>query len=330
MNHIDFSAFGATDPLYDRGGDRIRWFCPWHVDEPTAIERALDMLTTLEREVKASRITARLFSKGGLDEEAMNILARRGFNIEARMAVADAQDGVITYVAKCLPGRNSGPEDVHSEQAMLGQIMAKPRKGGAAITEKFRQLIDFRVEKVNPETLSQTDATRLIALHHDAFPTFPYDFKSKLALMLRTPETYLMRQVRSTRNNQIYAFSNLEFNTITLDDGRNLRLAEYDNSMRATTCPDHVELSGLGAILRLRLAQDAYRREVDLCHAESRASLAAINGISYHLGMCFGGTLQKHLLISGQSTIDYISPSQFESMNVWYLNRTHLAALAED
>jgi hypothetical protein len=326
VNNINLSAFGSTQPVYDGGSGRIRWFCPWHVDEPNAIERALDMLGPLEREVKASRITVRLVSAGALDREAMSVLVHRGFKIEARMAVADTQN--VTYVARNFPGRHSAPEDLCSEKTMLRGIMAKPRKGGAAITREFQQLGDFHVEMVKPDTLSHADITRLIELHYDAFPDFPYNFERKLALMLRAPDIYVMCQVRSIKNDQIYAFSNLEINTVTLDDGKYLRLAEYDNSFRATSCPEHGELSGLGAILRFRLALEAYRRGADLCHAESRASLAAINSNSYHLGMCFGGTLQKHLLISGQTSIDYMSPSQFESMNVWYLNRTHLATLS--
>jgi hypothetical protein len=75
------------------------------------------------------------------------------------------------------------------------------------------------------------------------------------------------------------------------------------------------------------LARQASRRGVDLCHAESRAGLAAINGISHQIGMQFGGTLENHLLISGHSDIRRQAPSKFESMNVWYLNRAHLATL---
>ena len=80
-------------------------------------------------------------------------------------------------------------------------------------------------------------------------------------------------------------------------------------------------------MLRLELALRARDRGVDLCHAESRASLGAINRISYDLGMNFGGTLEKHLLISGPSDVNYQNPSRLESMHVWYLNRAQLAAL---
>lgn len=83
--------------------------------------------------------------------------------------VADSRGGVITYVAKCLPERYSDPVDVHSEEAMLAAIMARPRKGGAAITEAFQQLNDFRVETVNPDTLSHADTARLVTLHHSIY-----------------------------------------------------------------------------------------------------------------------------------------------------------------
>ena len=55
--------------------------------------------------------------------------------------------------------------------------------------------------------------------------------------------------------------------------------------------------------------------------------LAAINGNSYHMGMHFAGALKKHLLISGQSDIDYKAPTRFETMNAWYRNREDLMAI---
>jgi hypothetical protein len=144
--------------------------------------------------------------------------------------------------------------------------------------------------------------------------------------MLAKPSTYIMALVRSLSNQKIYSFSNLELNNVTLDDGSVLRLAEYDNTMRVSRCPDLGEVRGLGAILRVTLARQAGARGVDLCHAESRAGLASINAISYHSGMHFGGCLEHHLLISGKNDIRYDAPSRFQSMNVWYLNRQTLAA----
>jgi hypothetical protein len=268
-----------------------------------------------------------VISKGDLSPAVIEVLTGRDFHTEARMAIADAEARVITYIAKCHPDRKAAPVDFRSERSMLEGIVTRPRKGPIAIVEEFHQLNDFRVEMVRPNTLSPVDTERLIGLHCETFPTFPYNFEDKLALMLDNPDSYLMSQVRSVKNDKIYAFSNLELNTVPLDDGHQLRLAEYDNSMRVMACPDHGEIGGLGGYLRLQLATRARRRDVDLCHAESRAGLAAINGISYHLGMHFGGTLEKHLLISGRNNITYQTPSRFESMNVWYLNRTHLAAL---
>ena len=322
-----YSAFGSTEPVYDPGGERIRWFCPWQIAEMGALERALDTVADLAGTVCASRITFRVVSSGELSPDIIEVLTDRGFQIEARMAFSDANGRVITYLAQCHPERKSAQGDVRSEQALLGAIMARPRKGPATILREFRMLDEFRVEMIGPDSLSPSDTDRLIALHRETFPTFPYDFASKLALMLGAPNCYLMCLVRSLKNGKIYAFSNLEINTVTLEDGPQLRLAEYDNSMRVATCPDHGEVKGLGAILRLQLASLASRLDVDLCHAESRAALAAINGNSYHLGMHFGGTLEKHLLISGQHDISYQAPSRFESMNVWYLNRAQLATL---
>lgn len=325
MNHSNLSAFGSIDPVYDSTGDRIRWFCTWYVDVPGEMARALDTLTAKERERKPSRITARLVSRGALSGEATALLLSRGFVIEARMVVDETL--IISYVAKNSPQRQSHPQDACSEQALLRDIMIKPRKGAEAIRQLFSARGEFLIEMVNQETLSRSDIARLVELHHIAFPEFPYEFEHKLALMLAEPHTYALCQARSLRSGEIYAFSNLEITTVELNHHKTLRLAEYDNSFRATTSGDHAELGGLGSALRLQLAREAYRREVDLCHAESRASLVPINNISYHLGMCFGGALQQHLLISGQRSIDYVSPSPYESMNVWYLNRTHLAAL---
>jgi hypothetical protein len=321
----DYSAFGSTDPVYDRGGDRIRWFCPWYISDLALLERVLDTVADLQRHSSASRITVRVISKGDLSPGIVERLAGRGYRIEARMTLADGR--VITYIARCLPHRRSAPGDVRNERALLEGITVAPRKGPVVILENFHRRGDFCVEAVRPGTLSPADTDRLIKLHRKTFPTFPYDFGDKLALMLNAPDCYLMSQVRSIRNGQIVAFSNLEINTVALDDGSDLCLAEYDNSMRAETCADHGEISGLGAILRLELAKRAARRGVDLCHAESRTGLAAINSISYHLGMHFGGMLEQHLLISGRSDVSYQTPSRFESMNVWYLNRTHLTAL---
>lgn len=321
----EYSAFGATDPVYDPGGDRIRWFCPWYVHDLDTLQRALDTVAGLEGRVSVTRITVRLISRGDLSPCLVDALTCKGFQAEASMATADGR--VITYIARCHPRRKSVPGDVRGEAALLAGIMARSRKGPAAIAEEFRQLREFRVEMARPDTLSLADTDRLCGLHRKTFPTFPYDFENKLALMMSAPDSYLMCQVRSLKNNRIYAFSNLEFNTVVLDDGSNLCLAEYDNSMRVTTSPDHDDVQGLGAIIRLELARQASRRGVDLCHAESRAALAAINGISYHLGMQFGGTLENHLLISGSVDIRRQAPSKFESMNVWYLNRAHLAKL---
>lgn len=234
---------------------------------------------------------------------------------------------VMSYIGKCAASRRLSVDDVRQEKLLLDEVLAQDRKAPAKIVADFDDLNEFCVAVVAPDSLSPADIERLIWLHSETFPTFPYNFRKKLKIMLHNPATYLMVIVRSLLNEKIYAFSNLEQNTLKLDDGTHLCLAEYDNTMRIPSSPDHGVVNGLGGILRLQLARLAAQNKVDLCHSESRAGLAAINGISHQTGMHFGGALEKHLLISGQSDIDYQSPTRFETMNVWYLNRDHLLAL---
>lgn len=323
----DYSAFGSTDPVYDRAGDRVRWFCPWCISDRASLVRLLDAVAVLEQRERPGRVTIRVVSCGDLSPQALQFLGARGFQVEARMPLDDASGRVVTYIACLQDSRRSSPADSGSERALLADITAAAPKGAAAIREEFCQAGGFRVERVGPGTLTAADVDRLVGMHRETFPTFPYEFEHKLALMLAAPDAYLMSQVRSVSNGWIYAFSNLEINTVTLEDGSHLCLAEYDNTMRFATCPELGELKSLGALLRLELALRARDRGVDLCHAESRASLGAINRISYDLGMKFGGTLEKHVLISGPSDISYQHPSRCESMNVWYLNRAQLVAL---
>lgn len=241
--------------------------------------------------------------------------------------MSGARKLVISYIGKCEANRRSDIDDIRQEKFILDDILAQDRKAPARIVAEFDRLNDFRVATVAPDSLSPADIERLICIHSETFPTFPYDFRKKLGIMVRNPRTYLMVIVRSLLNKKVYAFSNLELNTLNLDDGTRLCLAEYDNTMRVTSCPDHGAVSGMGGILRLQLARLAVQNEADLCHSESRAGLAAINVNSYQIGMNFGGALEKHLLISGQSDIDYKAPTRFETMNVWYLNRADLTVL---
>ena len=288
--------------------------------------KALDNLASWEGRISVSRVTARIVSAGELPSGCEKLLSDRGFKLEARIPMSGARKLVISYVGKCGASRRSDFDDIRQEKLILDEILARDRKTPAKIVAEFDRLNDFRVETVTAVSLSPEDIERLVCMHSETFSTFPYDFSKKLGIMLRNPGTYLMAIVRSLLNKQIYAFSNLEFNTLKLDDGTRLCLAEYDNTMRVTSCPDHRAVSGLGGILRLQLARLAVRNEADLCHSESRAGVAAINGNSYQIGMHFGGALEKHLLISGQSDIEYKTPTRFETMNVWYLNREDLMA----
>lgn len=325
MPFSEYSAFGSTDPVHDQAGDRIRWFCPWYINDATSLERALATVEQADGAEKVGRVTVRLVSDLELPAVSIQLMTERGYRAEARMATADGR--VITYIAKCKPDRRSTAADTLSERTMLEGIINQPRKGARGIDQANQQLDGFRLEMVGPDTLSAADIDCLLALHREVFPTFPYDFQTKLALMMQSPDSYLMSQVRSVRNNLIYAFSNLEVNEVRLRDGNDLLLGEYDNSMAATNCPELGRVGGFGSILRLALARQANALGLDLCHAESRAGAAPINSISYHLGMQFGGTLEKHLLISGRNDINYQALSRFESMNVWYLNRNHMASL---
>lgn len=288
---------------------------------------ALDDLAGVEDRVSVSRVTVRIVTVGEPSAGCKELLADRGFKIEASIPLSEARKLVVTYIAKCSAGRQSDANDVREEKKLIAGILAGEKMSPSKIVAEFDRLRDFRVQTTVPERLSTADFERLVHIHKEAFPTFPYDFRKKLGLMLANRQAYPMVLVRSALNEEICAFSNLELNTIELDDGTRLNLAEYDNTMRLTSCGDHEDLSGLGRILRLKLAMLAARNDADLCYAESRAGLAAINQNSHQAGMRFGGALEKHVLISGQSNIDYKAPSCFETMNVWYLNREDLMAL---
>lgn len=326
MTDSAYSAFGSTDPVHDPGGERIRWFCPWLISGPGALGIALNRLAEVENGAPVSRTTFKVVSVADLPPECVQMLTREGLRIEAISPIGKPGGRVMSYIGKCSDDRKSKPADTRRERLILDAITARPRKGPSLILEEFRQLDGFRLELVEAGKLGATDIDCLVQLHRDVFPTFPYDFENKLDLMLANPSTYIMALIRSRQNQRIYSFSNLELNDVTLDDGSMLRLAEYDNTMRISRCPDLGKVGGLGAILRVTLARQAARRGVDLCHAESRTGLAAINAISYHSGMSFGGTLENHLLISGENDIRYDAPSRFQSMNVWYLNRPALEA----
>lgn len=320
MSDSAYSAFGSIQPVHDPTGERLRWFCPWLISGPAALKTALNRLAEAEGRVNVSRMTFRVVSDGDLSAECLQVLARGGFQIEATLQIDKPGGRVMSYIGKCSDDRKLLPADAVRERAVLEAIMARSRKGPAAILAEFGRLKEFRLEFVESGELGTADRERLVQMHRGAFPTFPYDFENKLDLMLASPSTYIMAVVRSRRNQRIYSFSNLELNNINLDDGSILRLAEYDNTMRISQCPDLGEVGGLGAILRVALARQAARCGVNLCHAESRTGLTAINVISYHSGMNFGGTLENHLLISGENDIRYDAPSRFQSMNVWYLN----------
>jgi len=320
MTDSAYSAFGSVHPVHDPAGERLRWFCPWLIRGPGALRKVLNRLAEVESGATVSRTTFRVVSEGDLSAECIRTLLQEEFRIEASLRIGKPGGRVMSFIGKCSHGRKLLPADAARERLVLEAIMARPRKGPATILAEFRQLGEFRLELVEAGQLGTRDMERLFQMHGDAFPTFPYDFANKLDLMLANPSTYIMVLVRSRRNQRIYSFSNLELNNITLDDGSTLRLAEYDNTMRISRCPDLGAVRGLGGIRRVALARKAAERGVDLCHAESRTGLAAINAISYHSGMSYGGTLENHLLISGENDICYDAPSRYQSMNVWYLN----------
>lgn len=320
MTDSRYSAFGSIQPVYDPAGERVRWFCPWLISGPGTLRSALNRVAEAKVGLNVSRTTFRVVSDGELSVECVQTLAQAGFQVEATLQIGRPGGRVMSYIGKCSDDRKTMPSDAVRERLVLEAIMAEPRKGPPTILSEFRRLEAFRVELVQAAGLGTGDIERLVQMHRAAFPTFPYDFENKLDQMLANPSTYVMALVRSRRNGYVYSFSNLELNKVNLDDGSVLRLAEYDNTMRIARCPDLGEVGGLGAVLRVTLAREAANRGVDLCHAESRTGLSAINAISYHSGMSFGGTLENHLLISGQNDIRYDAPSRFQSMNVWYLN----------
>jgi hypothetical protein len=330
MSNTAFSAFGSTEPSHDVAGERIRWFCPWRITTIADLKRALKMVESLETQVTAGRVTVRLVTHNGLLPECIGMLSAHGFWIEAKMALGDFRQTAIIYIAKCSNERRSKHADVRQETMVMDGIIARPRKGPASYFAELNRHGHFRVQAASQQTLSNEDKALLQTMHHQTFPTFPYDFADKLELMLERPDKYRMVVARSIPGNHIYAFSNLELNTVTLDDGSRLKLAEYDNSMRVNRHTAVAgEVFGLGGVLRLSLARQAGMLDVDLCYSESRACVVAINKLSWDGGMVFAGALEKHIRISGQRDIDYLAPSRFETMNAWYYNRDGLTRLAD-
>jgi hypothetical protein len=325
LKNTAFSAFGATHPVHDPAGQRVRWFCPWPMTNRESANRLLHELERYDTEPGVTRLTVRVLSFGEPDSACIEALNTGGFLAEASMKLAGDRNPVISYLGKCKPGRQASPEDRKQERTLVQNILSTPVKGPARIIRRFNQAGEFEVVQLLSGSLRKGDRSRLIAMHQAAFPTFPYDFGSKIELMLEAPETFLMVAIRSTVDQKIYAFSNLEINDLVMEGGQRFRLAEYDNSMRMESGAG--DANGLGSMLRLELARLAYRRNVDLCHSESRAGLFAINNISCQIGMNFGGALEKHLLISGKNDISYQAPSDFETMNVWFMNRQDLSAL---
>lgn len=329
MHKTAFSAFGATHPVHDPAGRRVRWFCPWPVENRHSAQRLADHLDEFESRDDVSRITVRVVSYGGLSAECMELFAGLGFLSEAVIPLAGDSNPVITYLGKCKSNRQSSEDDIRQERDLIRQVISAPPGEPQRILGQFNQGGNFRIERVGSESLGSDDKLQLIRMHRQVFPTFPYDFGQKLEIMIEAPETYLMVVARSISDGEIYSFSNLELNDFTLENGQQLSFAEFDNSMSKKPGVDRGEAYSMGSRVRLELARLAYQESVDLCHSESRAGLIAINAISHQIGMQFGGALQKHLLISGKSDIDYGKPSQFETMNVWYLNGQHLGMLEE-
>lgn len=329
MENSVFSAFGAMHPVHDRAGKRVRWFCPWPITDQQSIQRVLDELSDLETLDSVTRLTVRVLSFSQLSPLHINLFAERGYQTEALIQLAGTTNPVITYLGKCKPGRQANEIDARQERALIRKIESTPPKGPQRIARQFAQSGNFKLEKIRSGMLSTADRDQLIAMHQQVFPTFPYDFDSKLELMIKAPETYLMVAARSLTDGEIYSFSNLEINNLVLEGGHRFRFAEFDNSMSRKPGKDHGEVSALGSSVRLELARMAHQKQVDLCHSESRAGLIAINEISHQIGMRFGGALQRHLLISGKNDIDYQSPSNFETMNVWFLNSQDLALMEQ-
>lgn len=327
-DNIALSAFGATYPSHDPGGERVRWFCPEQILGPEELQRVLEAVSEYRHRVQASRSTVRVVSRGPLSTVSEAVARNQGYGIEARVSLGEPDDWVISYVGRCEPSRRESAVDLRKERQLVERLKRTPRCGAAEIDRVTDRHENLWVEEVTGADLSGTDIERLVTMHDLAFPTFPYDFARKLELMLQAPEHYILVIGRSGPDGQIEAFSNIELVRPALTDGRSLFLAEYDNTMRM---PDTSRLRDgpdkLGAAIRLKLARLARERGVDLCYGESRAGLVAINRISYDIGMTFAGTLERHLLISGECDIEYAHPSRFESLNVWYLNRQALARL---
>jgi hypothetical protein len=263
-----------------------------------------------------------------LQQPCLELLAEMGFRAEAALDLGPPGGLVMSYLGKCAPERRTAPDTGRRERDLLRDILAKPVRSAAAIADAVRRGGAFTLQIARADNLTSEDMDRLVAVHREAFPTFPYEFAGKLELMLGDTATYLMLVARSTLNGRIYAFSNLEINQVEIGDEFTLRLAEYDNTMRASHFDELEPIRGMGAAIRLALAQQAADHGLDLCHAESRACAAGINAVSHQIGMAYGGTLEHHLLISGQRQIEPASPTPYENMNTWYFNSQALDRMA--
>lgn len=130
------------------------------------------------------------------------MLADRGFRVEARVSMSGARKLLMSYIGKCAASRRTDVDDIRQEKLMLDNILAQDRKSPARIMAEFERLNDFRVEMVAPASLSPADIEGLVCLHAATFPTFPYDFRKKLGIMLGNPGTYPMIIVRSLLNSR--------------------------------------------------------------------------------------------------------------------------------
>ncbi|NNE06716.1 MAG: hypothetical protein HKN15_13425 [Xanthomonadales bacterium] len=330
MADRQFSAFGSTEPLFDPKGDRIRWCCPEFVDDAGKLTRILETARHAGASSGVSRISLRAFSDIDLAEHFRRLIVGSGFRIEAVIDPGRTDGCRMTYLGWCGPGRQDHDTDAEAERLLVKSVTSQRMPEIHELQQEVDAQEVFDLVDYTGKPFAPSDAADLVAMHRQNFPRFPYDFEQKLDILRQQPETYLQVVLRSRLDGKIHAFSNLELNTVRLSDGRAFVLAEYDNTMKRTDArKDHPTVDGTGRMVRLQLARLAAARGVDFCYSESRSSLVAINRISYQIGMHYGGKLLKHLLISGETDIEYRAPSRFESMNIWFFETGRLASLIQ-
>lgn len=305
----------------------MRWSCPWVLTDEHFLGRMLMEADQIQQTHSASRVTLKAVSLGELSAEQLVLLKSTGYTLEAQIHVNDSRQKIINYLGKNLSERSSNKEDHRKEQVLLDKIRAHPLGDPKAVFDSFSTKGDLAIEMLNAKNMSTNHIDHLIDMHRMAFPTFPYNFAQKLELMLSQSDQYLMACIRAKHSLDILSFCNVELAQWELSNGDTLTMAEFDNTMKLSgKNGTKVDLLGSLPRLKLELARSAALRGANICHIECRAGLGSIHISAQRCGMAYGGKLEKHLLISGENSIEYQQPLPYESMQLWYLDEPAMAS----